>query len=106
MARIIAGGSRPSVALDSASMARPLLLADGVVFTCQSCGDCCRGDWLIGVDDASHAALADVDWGRHDPALAAGEKFTRIPLPLASGERMTFARTPAGACLFLGDDSR
>jgi Fe-S-cluster containining protein len=94
------------VALDSVLMARPLLLADGVVFTCQSCGDCCRSDWLIGVDDASHRALKDVDWGRYDPALAAGEKFTRIPLPLVSGERVTFARAPSGACVFLTDDSR
>src|SRR4030095_13357331 len=83
-----------------------LLLADDVVFTCQSCGDCCRGDWLIGVDDAAHAALKDVDWTRHDPALGAGEKFTRLPLPLASGERMTFARSVSGACVFLSEESR
>jgi Fe-S-cluster containining protein len=86
--------------------ARPLLLADGVVFTCQSCGDCCRSDWLIGVDDTSHAALKDVDWGRYDPALAGGEKFKRLPLPLLSGERTTFARAPSGACVFLTTDSR
>jgi len=87
-------------------MQRPLLLADGVVFTCQSCGDCCRGDWLIGVDDASHAVLKDIDWTRHDPALGGGEKFTRLPLPLASGERMTFARASSGACVFLSAESR
>lgn len=80
---------------------RPLLLADGVVFSCQSCGDCCRGQWLIGVDDAAYGALKDVDWSRLDPALGNGEKFTRLPLPLASGERMTFARAPSGACVFL-----
>ena len=87
-------------------MSRPLLLADGVVFTCQSCGDCCRSDWLIGVDDASHARLQTVEWGRYEPALAAGEKFTRLPLPLESGERMTLARTAAGACVFLTPESR
>jgi Fe-S-cluster containining protein len=87
-------------------MAQPLLLADGVVFTCQRCGDCCRGDWLIGVDAAAHAALKDVDWARHDPALGAGEKFTRLPQPLASGERMTFARGPAGGCVFLSAEHR
>jgi Fe-S-cluster containining protein len=86
--------------------ARPLLLADDVVFTCQSCGDCCRGDWLIGVDDASHAALKDVDWGRYDPALAGGEKFRKLRLPLLSGENTTFARGPSGACVFLTGDSR
>lgn len=86
--------------------ARPLLLADGVVFTCQSCGDCCRGDWLIGVDDAAHAALKDVDWGRHDPALAGGEKFRKLSLPLLSGESTTFARTASGACVFLTADTR
>ncbi len=85
---------------------RPLLLADGVVFTCQSCGDCCRSDWLIGVDDASHAALKTVEWGRYDPALGPGEKFWPLPRPLASGERMTFARAPSGACVFLTAESR
>ena len=87
-------------------MSGALHLADGVVFTCRSCGDCCRGEWLIGVDDAAHAALKDVDWARHDPALGAGEKFTRLALPLASGERMTFARSAAGACVFLTGDSQ
>jgi Fe-S-cluster containining protein len=87
-------------------MTRALRLADGVVFTCQSCGDCCRADWLIGVDDASHAALKDVDWPALDPALGAGEKFTRLPLPLLSGERLTFARGTTGACVFLSADSR
>ena len=87
-------------------MSRPLLLADGVVFACQSCGDCCRGQWLIGVDDAAHARLQHVDWARHDPALGGGEKFTRLPLPLESGERLTFARSASGACVFLSEESR
>src|SRR5687767_7536924 len=87
-------------------MTRALRLADGVVFTCQSCGDCCRADWLIGVDDASHARLKDVDWPTLDPALGAGEKFTRLPLPLLSGEGLTFARAPSGACVFLSEESR
>ena len=87
-------------------MPQPLRLADGVVFTCQSCGDCCRGEWLIGVDAASHAALKDVDWARHDPALGGGEKFTPLQLPLASGERMTFARASSGACVFLTGENR
>jgi Fe-S-cluster containining protein len=80
-----------------------LLLADDVVFTCQSCGDCCRGAWLIGVDDAAHARLKDTDWARRDPALGAGEKFTPLAHPLASGERMTFSRTTSGACVFLSE---
>ncbi|HYE90495.1 MAG TPA: YkgJ family cysteine cluster protein, partial [Terriglobales bacterium] len=87
-------------------MPRPLTLADGVVFTCQSCGDCCRGAWLIGVDDAAHARLKDVDWAALDPTLGGGEKFRRLPLPLASGEAVTFARGTSGACVFLTDDSR
>ncbi len=84
----------------------PLLLLDDVVFSCQSCGDCCRGSWLIGVDDASHAALERVDWARHDARLGGGAKFTRLPLPLASGERMTFTRASSGACVFLSDGNR
>src|SRR5438552_6362509 len=104
--RVVTAGEYSRNALDSARMTQGLLLADDVVFTCQNCGDCCRGDWLIGVDDASHAALKDVDWARHDPALGPSEKFTRLPLPLASGERMTFARGPSGACIFLSGDNR
>ena len=53
----------------AAAADRPLLLPDGVVFTCQQSGACCRSDWLIGVDDAAHARLRDVAWARHDPAL-------------------------------------
>ena len=86
--------------------ARPLLLTDGVVFTCQSCGDCCRGEWLIGVTEAEHARLAPVDWSRHDPALGTTEKFRKLPLPLLSGETTTFARGASGACVFLDAASR
>jgi Fe-S-cluster containining protein len=76
---------------------RPLGLADGVVFTCQSCGDCCRGEWLIGVDDAAHTRLA---------ARGHAAKFAPLPSPLPSGERFTFARAASGACVFLSDDAR
>jgi Fe-S-cluster containining protein len=85
---------------------RPLLLPDNVVFTCQQSGACCRSDWLIGVDDAAHARLRDVRWERHDPALGGGEKFVPLPFPLASGERLTFARRPTGSCVFLTTDTR
>jgi Fe-S-cluster containining protein len=83
----------------------PLLLPDNVVFTCQQSGACCRSDWLIGVDDASHARLREVAWERLDPALA-GAAFVSLPFPLPSGERTTFARRPDGACVFLTPDSR
>lgn len=85
---------------------RPLLLSDRVAFTCQNSGACCRNDWLIGVDEASHAALRDVDWTRHDPAIPSGPKFTPLPFALPSGETVTFARKPCGACVFLTADSR
>src|SRR5688572_23834488 len=84
----------------------PLLLPDGVVFTCQQSGACCRNDWLIGVDDASHARLRDVSWPAVDAALGAGEKFVPLASPLPGGERMTFARAPAGGCVFLAPDER
>jgi Fe-S-cluster containining protein len=85
---------------------RPLLLPDGVVFTCQQSGACCRSDWLIGVDDAAHARLRDVAWERHDPALGAAATFVPLPFPLPGGERLTFARRPDGACVFLTGDAR
>ncbi len=84
----------------------PLLLPDNVVFTCQQSGACCRSDWLIGVDDAAHARLRDVAWERHDPALEAGAAFVPLPFPLPGGERLTFARRPGGACVFLTEDAR
>jgi Fe-S-cluster containining protein len=83
-----------------------LILAKDVVFTCQNSGACCRNDWLIGVDDASHERLRTVDWPALDPALGGGEKFARLAAPLAGGERMTFARTSAGGCVFLAPDER
>ena len=85
---------------------RPLLLPDNVVFTCQNSGACCRSDWLIGVDAASHARLRDVAWPTVDPALPPGEKFVPLAFPLPSGERQTFARTPTGSCVFLTADTR
>src|SRR5437667_387780 len=83
---------------------RPLLLPDGVVFTCQNSGACCRSDWLIGVDDGAHGRLRDVDWTVHDPALPKADAFVPLPFPLPSGERVTFARRPEGACVFLTGD--
>ena len=85
---------------------RPLLLPEGVVFTCQNSGACCRSDWLIGVDDTAHARLRDVDWTAHDPALPKADAFVPLPFPLPSGERVTFARRPDGACVFLTADAR
>jgi Fe-S-cluster containining protein len=86
---------------------RPLLLPDGVVFTCQQSGACCRSDWLIGIDDAAHTRLRDVDWARHDPALAVPPTtFVPLPFALPSGERVTFARKADGACVFLTGDAR
>lgn len=85
---------------------RVLLLDDGVVFTCQQSGACCRSDWLIGVDEASHARLRDVAWARHDPGLGDREKFVPLPFPLPGGERLTFARRPGGACVFLTADAQ
>jgi Fe-S-cluster containining protein len=83
-----------------------LLLPDDVVFTCQNCGACCRNDWLIGVDDATHARLRDVDWAAREPGLGDGAKLVPLAAPLPTGERTTFARTPAGACAFLTADTR
>jgi len=85
---------------------RPLLLPDGVVFTCQHSGACCRSDWLIGVDDASHARLRDIDWTLHDPALPKTDAFVPLPSPRPSGERVTLARRADGACVFLAPDAR
>ena len=84
---------------------RPLLLAEDVVFTCQQSGACCRSDWLIGVDDVSHARLRDVAWARVSPDLA-GAAFVPLPFPLPGGERVTFARRSDGACVFLTPDAR
>ncbi len=83
-----------------------LLLDDGVVFTCQNSGACCRNDWLIGVDAAAHARLRKVDWSRVDPLLPSGDKFVPLASPLRSGETLTFARTPAGACVFLTPEQK
>src|SRR5258705_3656068 len=85
---------------------RPLLLPDSVVFTCQNSGACCRSDWLIGVDDPSHARLRDEDFSAHDPALPKAGAFVPLPFPLPGGEGVRFARRPDGACVFLPSDAR
>ncbi|MBI4611558.1 MAG: YkgJ family cysteine cluster protein [Candidatus Rokubacteria bacterium] len=87
-------------------LGKPLSLPAGVVYACQGCGACCRNDWLIGVDARSLARLGDVEGGRVDPALPAGKKFVRLPLPLLTGETHTFARTPGGSCVFLTEERR
>jgi Fe-S-cluster containining protein len=79
----------------------PLLLPDGVVFSCQQSGACCRSDWLIGVDEAAHTRLRDVPPDGHP-----GPAFVPLPFPLPSGERVTLARRPDGACVFLTGDAR
>ena len=83
-----------------------LLLPDGVVFTCQQSGACCRNDWLIGVDSTARARLEAVDWARLPPPLPPGPKFAALPFALPSGEQSTFARRPDGACVFLDPDKR
>src|SRR5262245_49374917 len=85
---------------------RPLLIPEGVVFTCQQSGACCRSDWLIGVDDAAHARRRAVPPEGHEPARASGATFVPLPFALPSGERVTFARRPDGACVFLTADTR
>jgi len=85
---------------------RRLLLPPGVVFTCQHSGACCRNDWLIGVDEAAHQRLTRIDWTGHEPSLPAGGPFRPLPFALDSGERVTFARRPDGACVFLADGER
>lgn len=83
-----------------------LILADRVVFTCQHSGACCRGDWRIGVDPASHARLARIDWSGLIPAGGADERFVPLPAALPGGERVEVARRPDGACVFLTPDTR
>jgi Fe-S-cluster containining protein len=99
-------GAQTGLRAMNADAPRPLILPDNVVFTCQNSGACCRSDWLIGVDEAAHARLEDVRWADVDPALPAGPKFVPLPFALPSGERVTLARKPGGACVFLTEDSR
>jgi Fe-S-cluster containining protein len=80
---------------------RPLLLPDDVVYTCQNSGACCRNDWLIGVDDASHQRLLNIEWKKVVPGMSTGEPFVGLSEPLAGGERLTFRRKADGACVFL-----
>jgi Fe-S-cluster containining protein len=84
----------------------PLLIPGDAVYTCQNSGACCRHDWLIGVEDEARDRLSAVDWKTVDPTLPPGDKFVRLPLPLAGGEHTTFARKTDGACAFLGPGER
>ena len=83
-----------------------LILSENVVYTCQNSGDCCRNDWLIGVDTVSYAKLNDIDWGKYDTKLAQGEKFIKLDTPLPSGEKFTLVRNTCGECVFLTGDNK
>jgi Fe-S-cluster containining protein len=43
-------------------VALPIILPERARFTCQSCGECCRG-WAVPVDEATAAQLREHDWG-------------------------------------------
>lgn len=87
-------------------MDRRLLLAEGVVFTCQHSGACCRADWRVPVDPASRERLRDVDWSALVPAPPAGSWLVPSPDGMPGDARVEPARRPGGACVFLTADTR
>jgi Fe-S-cluster containining protein len=47
----------------------PLVLPEGIRYSCQGCGKCCCG-WSIGLSYEDYANVKDVDWASKHPDLA------------------------------------
>ena len=74
---------------------------EAVRFTCQRCGDCCRG-WNVPVTPGERERLESLDWhGRHE-ALVDRSPAVRVRGPNRVLERL--ARRDDDACIYLGDD--
>ncbi|MDR3589406.1 MAG: flagellin lysine-N-methylase [Negativicutes bacterium] len=73
-------------------------------FRCVMCGDCCRADWLVTVDEEGYRRNADL-------FARAGclEEFAQAFVLLSGaspGEHAYIAKQPGGGCWFLEDTNR
>ena len=75
--------------------------ADGIVYTCQNSGECCKNDWIIGIDDESYQKIKDTDWKSMDSSLGDEPYFVPVTREIAFGEKLTFARNQCNACVFM-----
>ncbi|MCX7919630.1 MAG: YkgJ family cysteine cluster protein [bacterium] len=82
------------------------IISNSVKYQCIQCGQCCRTNWLIGIDDTSYRRLIELDWTEKQPELASRQLFQLLPKPLLTGERYTFSRVQNQACIFLLPDNR
>ncbi len=80
---------------------KTLILSDEVVYSCHSSGDCCRHDWIIGIDDESIQRVLKLDWNDINPDFTKKSCYKPLLNPLPTGEKFTFKRTDCGACVFL-----
>lgn len=73
-------------------------------FKCAMCGECCRREWLVTVDEAGYRRN-----GQLFARLGQGEEFRAAFVPLANnaaaGEYAAITKRPAGGCWFLGADN-
>ncbi len=79
---------------------------DQVVYDCQNSGDCCRTDWIIGIDDISYERVRNLEWDKVNTEVSGVNHYQKLKKPLPSGEKMTFARTGQGECIFLNKDCK
>lgn len=82
-----------------------LEISPEVHFTCQQCGDCCRG-LMVPLLPEEKARLEGIDWGEISPRLAGKTLFVENPgLSLESSPRFRLAKLGVG-CAFLEEDGR
>jgi Fe-S-cluster containining protein len=84
----------------AAARARRLVIPEGLRFSCQGCGLCCRRGWIIQMPRADRDRLLAHDWSAAAPEPAGG----RLIVP--GGGEWRFAVDEAGTCRFLGEGQR
>jgi len=79
---------------------RKLLFAENQNFECTNCGKCCRGAWSATVELSNRAAILASEEVREYSGKA-GFK----PLRVLKDGRLATNTNPAGACIFLNEES-
>jgi Fe-S-cluster containining protein len=84
---------------------KKLIFSNEVAYSCHSSGDCCRHDWIIGIDEQSLARVKQLDWHNINPSYTWDTCYQPLLKPIPSGEKFTFSRTDCGACVFLDENN-
>lgn len=68
-------------------------------WSCQSCGECCRGYHLVRISPEEKQRIEGQDW-------AAADGVDPDEMIVAEGDRFRLGHQSSGACVFLDDKGR